>query len=179
MAFTIEIKPVFQLSQLENAQTDEVGGQAFYNPDPTPVSEMEGIEWSNAEFFVLGALDGRIVSQIGLLRREVRVGEQVIPVGGVGGVATHPEFQRRGYAGLLLDAAARFMRDEMDVSFGMLVCSPQREPYYRKFNWQPVRDRVVFDTPTGQRAWHEVTMILPLTGETWPRGLVDMCGHPW
>ena len=67
----------------------------------------DGIEWSmSSNWFVLGRLDGKLVSQIGILDRTIQAGGRDLTVAGVGGVATHPEFHRRGFAGVLLQAAA-------------------------------------------------------------------------
>ncbi len=174
----IIVKRDADLTAEESAQVDLVDHLAFSGMDDG-VEDLESIEWSSAEWVVLGLQDGKIVSLLNLLYREVRVGDQVIPVAGVGGVCTHPDWQRHGFAGEVLERATAFMRDEMNVPFGLLVCSSAREQYYAKFGWRTIRDPMLFDQQGVKRVFPDKTMILPLTGRSWPAGTVDLCGNPW
>lgn len=177
--FEISIKPVTKLTAEENSQTDEVDHLAFSAPDGGLPDQNVDIEWSDPNWLILGRLDGRIVSLVCVLYREVQINQQVIPVGGVGGVATHPDFQRRGLAGQLMERTATFLHDELEVPFGLLVCSDLRVHYYQKFGWQLVEDPMVFDWRGIKRVFNENTMILPLGSQSWPRGTVDLRGKPW
>ncbi len=177
--FEIYIKPVSQLTAEENTQADEVDHLAFSSPDGGLSDQNADIEWSDVDWLLLGRLDGQIVCVVCALYREVQVNEQIIPVGGVGGVATHPDFQRRGLAGQMMEQTAGFLRDEMKVPFGLLVCSYLRVHYYQKFGWQLVEDPMVFDWRGTKRVFTENTMVLPLGSKSWPRGTVDVRGKPW
>jgi GNAT superfamily N-acetyltransferase len=177
--FEIVYKPVTQLTAEENTQADEVDHLAFSAPDGGLPDQNADIEWADPGWLILGRLDGRIVSLVCVLYREVDVNRQVIPVGGVGGVATHPDYQRRGLAGQLMERTAIFLREELKVPFGLLVCSDLRVHYYQKFGWQLIQDPMLFEWHGTRRAFSENTMVLPLGSRPWPRGTVDLRGKPW
>jgi aminoglycoside 2'-N-acetyltransferase I len=182
MAFEIIIKPSSQLTSTEQTRAAEVDHFAYHpqNMDgPAMPPGSETIVWARSEHHLLGVLDGSIVSIVCLFTREVRVGSQILAIAGVGNVATHPEFQRRGYAALLLRQAETCIREQLQVPFALLVCSPELEPYYKKFGWETIADPMIFDTANGKQTWGEKTMVLSLCGSPWPSGLVDLCGLPW
>ncbi len=179
MAFQIEIRPILDFSSSELSRIDAIDHLAFASSPSAPQSNEEPICWSKSEYYGIGILDSQIVSQLAILHREVRVGDQLVRVGGIGGVATHPDFQRRGYANLLLKEAVDFMGHEMKVPFGLLVCSSEREKYYSKSGWLAISSPMIFNYGNGKRTWHETTMILPLSDSLWPAGTVDLNGFPW
>lgn len=174
--FTILCKPTDQLTPAESRQVDEVSNLAFAK-EVGPGAAFD--QWANTEIHLLGLLDQQIVSLLGLTTRQVNVGGQLIFVAGVGGVATHPAFQRRGYAGLLMRRARQYIQDEIKAPFGLLVCSPHREHLYRSLGWLTVNEPVLVSTSAGKHPWPEKVMILPLTSQAWPAGFVDLCGAPW
>jgi aminoglycoside 2'-N-acetyltransferase I len=179
MAYTIIIKHVAQISGAEQSRINEVDHLAFHSGPPAIPENEDGIIWAENEYYALGILDGSIVSLICLLRREVYVGDQKIRIAGIGGVATHPDFQRHGFAGLLLKNSEIFIREKLDVHFALLVCSLEREAYYQKYGWKTITDPMVFNTPNGKQTWPELTMVLSLNDQPWPSGLIDLCGPPW
>jgi aminoglycoside 2'-N-acetyltransferase I len=177
--FDISIKMVSQLTPEENFRVDEISHLAYKPPDGSLSEQDDDIEWADPEWTLLGRLEEQIVSLISIFPREVRVNQQGIPVGGVGGVATHPDYQRRGLAGHLMERTITFLRDELKYPFGLLVCSDLRIPYYQKFGWQLLDDPMIFDWCGTKRVFTENTMVLPLGDQSWPRGTVDLCGKPW
>jgi aminoglycoside 2'-N-acetyltransferase I len=167
----ITIKAVEDLNTEEQHQSVDVDRAAF--------AGAEGdIEWSKSQWVVIGAVGGVIVSQIFVLVREVAVGEQKVRAGGVGGVATHPDQRRHGYAGQLLRATEQFMRD-LDLPFGLLVCSEGKMPYYASFGWQKIDNRTIFQNQGKNREMDGVMMILALKDQPWPDGLLNLNGKPW
>ncbi len=178
--FDIFIKRAGTLTADESAQANEADSLAYSAPDGgLAVEDINHIDWADPFWYVLGRLDGRIVSMVGVLTRKIRVGQQVITVAGVGGVATHPDYQRRGLAGQLMQRAADFMRDELRVPFALLVCSDLRVHYYAKFGWQLIGSQMRFDYQGKKRTFKDNVMVLSLAGESWPEGTVDLCGNPW
>jgi GNAT superfamily N-acetyltransferase len=175
----ITIKRAADLNAEEDARIDEVAHLAFSSPDGGLSAQGQDIEWADSDWLTLGRLDGEIVCLAGVLYREVLVNQQVIPVGAVGGVATHPDYQRRGLAGQLMERLTSFLRDELKVPFGLLVCSDLRVHYYNKFGWRLLEDPMLFDWHGTKRVFTENTMALPLGDQPWPRGIVDVCGKPW
>lgn len=88
---------------------------------------------SNMENMRIIKVDRRVVSHVGIFPAEITVGETVLKIGGIGGVGTHPDHRRQGYAGrLLMDSVAKMDAEGYDLSIlwaGML-------DYYRKFGWE-------------------------------------------
>ncbi len=179
MTFEISIKHTSQISIDENAQIGLVDRMAYASLPPEEPGEGPPIEWSGGDTIIYGALDGTIVSQVWVLAREICVNGQPLLVGGIGGVATHPDFQRRGFAEACMRRAEAYMRDVLKVPFGLLVCSEIREKYYQKLGWQTAISPMLFDCSGEKRRWEEVTMVLPLSGDSWPAGTIDLCGKPW
>lgn len=123
--------------------------------------------------------DAKVVSALDLYYREAFAGGQRVILGGVGGVATLPEEQRKGYAGLALREAARFMCLDMGVDFGLLVCADEKVPYYGKFGWQLVPGPLKFTQSYGETTVKWPVMVLPCKDDAWSPGLIDLCGKPW
>ncbi len=81
---------------------------------------------------VLGYVDGRLVAHALWLDRPMRVGDGPwVTAAYVEGVATHPDYRRRGYG----EAVMRRLQDEIGgYRFGSL--SPAVEPWYVKLGWE-------------------------------------------
>jgi predicted acetyltransferase len=142
-------------------------------------AEEDPIEWADSDWMVLGRLDGKIVSQLGLLKREIHVGAVRLPVGGVGGVATHPALQRRGLSTALMRSAAQFLQIELNIPFGLLVCALETQPFYMRLGWKLVATELWFTQNQKRRSLHTTVMILPFSKQEWPEGEIDLCGLPW
>ncbi len=78
-------------------------------------------------------VDGKIVSCLTLVPVRVRIGDSVVDMAGIAGVATLPEMRRRGSAGaLIMDAV------ETLCSRGVPLASlgPFERSYYRRYGWE-------------------------------------------
>jgi GNAT superfamily N-acetyltransferase len=173
---SIEITP-----ELER-QIDNLDRLAFSGEEHT--AESDSIAWATHEWMALGCLgDGTtpdaLATQFCLLKREILVDGQPVWVAGVGGVATRPEWQRRGLASQLLRAAQAFMRDEIRVPFGLLICADERQHFYASCGWQSVAQTLNFTQDGRQRALKTCVMVLPLADQVWPAGEIDLRGLPW
>jgi len=76
--------------------------------------------------------DGKIVSAVRVANRPVRIGGVRVEMGGIGGVSTHPDYQRRGYSTRLLQAQIAYMQEQgYDISmlFTGLI------GFYRRVGW--------------------------------------------
>jgi predicted acetyltransferase len=82
-------------------------------------------------FFVME--EGRIVSNVRVTRRQMRVGEAVTILGGIGDVATEPAFRGKHYATACLQEAVRFM-EERRYHFSMLGTGIF--DFYRRLGWE-------------------------------------------
>jgi len=81
----------------------------------------------------LVAFDGaRIVSAVQVYTRSIRLFGEVVPVGGIGGVGTHPDYEGRGLASALLCRAI----DEMNRREMMLsLLFSTRTRFYGRLGW--------------------------------------------
>jgi GNAT superfamily N-acetyltransferase len=178
-ALQIEIISTDNISAELNQQIDEIDHLAFADEkhdDP----EFNSIDWSShIEYMALGRVDGELATLLGLLKREILVGEKHIWLAGVGGVATHPNWQKRGLSSALLQAAEKFMREEMKVPFGLLVCANERRTFYGRAGWKQIADEMFFIQDKQRRSLKTSVMILPLIDQGWPSGEIDLRGLPW
>lgn len=158
---------------------DELAQLAFadeQHDDP----EFNSIDWSSPiDYMALGYVDGELVTLACLIRREITVGGKPVWAAGVGGVATHPNRQRRGFASALLQASEKFMREKMSASFGLLVCADERRSFYGRLGWKYVADELFFIQDGKRRSLKTSVMILPLAGQDWLAGEIDLRGLPW
>ena len=90
-AFQIVVRHSENLTEDENQQIEEVDHLAFAG------GPADDFDWASPEWFVIGKLAGRVVSIVGILKRRIQVGDTSLVVGGVGGVATHPEKSAPGF----------------------------------------------------------------------------------
>jgi GNAT superfamily N-acetyltransferase len=171
----IEILRYDNLSAADNQSAKEVDHIAFASDPDHPDPHT----WSSSDWLVIGRVDGKIVSIVGMLVREALVGDLPVKLGGIGGVATLPDYRSRGLASALLRESTRFLRDVLKVDFGLLVCEEARIPFYGKLGWQAVPGPLVFDQPGGKITWNEPVMVLPVLKTDWPAGTIDLCGLPW
>ncbi|REK52589.1 MAG: GNAT family N-acetyltransferase [Thermobacillus sp.] len=87
-------------------------------------------------------IDGRLAAKAAVHPMRIWLNGRSIPMGGIAGVATWPEFRRQGLVRQLLLHVLGVMRDEgVTVSF----LHPFSIPFYRKFGWEVVADAVVLE----------------------------------
>jgi predicted acetyltransferase len=94
--------------------------------------------------------DGEVRASATVLPLEVFVDGEAAPMGGVAAVATHPAYRRRGYAGELMRAALRGMR-EQGMHLSML--NPFAHAFYRAYGWELAGEAIAYtlkptDLPT-------------------------------
>jgi len=170
----IEIHARREMPEAERKAVDAWVAQVF-------ADEVDDLVWSDEDWYVLVKLDGQVVGHVGIVERTGTVNGQPVRLGGIGGVATSPEYRRQGFARSTMETAATFMRDELRVEFGLLICGNKMRSYYGKLGWQPVEGPLTFDQPKGKITFDDSTkiMILPCNKHDWPQGVIDLCGPPW
>ena len=141
--------------------------------------EFSSIQWASPDWMALGFLHGELVTQLCIPKREVLIGSKKVWVAGIGGMATHPNHHHKGYGSALLKATETFMRDELQVPFGLLICADETQPFYKLARWQRVADLLYYQQDHQRRMLKTCVMILQLEKQTWPAGEIDLCGSPW
>jgi GNAT superfamily N-acetyltransferase len=94
-------------------------------------------------------------------------------------MATHPKFQHRGLGSALLAATESFMRDTIQVPFGLLICANELRPFYELSHWQFAADSLYFRQDGKRRIVNPCVMVLQLMDRPWPAGEIDVCGLLW
>jgi predicted GNAT family N-acyltransferase len=140
--------------------------------------EVDPHKWAPLNWRVLARLDGELVSVVEILERTLTVAGRPIRVAGIGNVITPEPWRGRGFATALMRRAQTFACEELGVPFCFLVCEPHVLSFYEERGWQLVEGPLVFDQPAGKVTWEHQTMVLPCAGETWPPGVIDLCGLP-
>jgi GNAT superfamily N-acetyltransferase len=160
-------------------QIDALDHLAFAGDTIDDDPEFSSIQWASPDWMALGFLNDELITQLCLPKREIRVGDEKVWVAGIGGMATHPEHQHKGYGSALLRATESFMRDEMRVSFGLLICADATRPFYELARWQHVADKLYYQQENKKLTLHISVMILKLNDQNWSAGEIDLCGSPW
>jgi len=160
-------------------ESDRLDRLAFAGSGTEMVPEFAGIRWAAPDWMGLGFLRDALVTQVFLPVREICVGGQTLRVAGVGGMATHPDHQHQGYGSVLLKATEDFMRAELQVPFGLLICADATRPFYERAGWQAVADALTHEQDGRRQVLKTCVMVLPLTSREWLSGEIDLCGLPW
>lgn len=168
---TEEIKISESLSDIEKQQLFGWGKDIFG-------AESLNLHWRPKELHLLLYAREKAVSHVGLLKHTVSVEGRAVTVGGVGGVVTVPEMQKREYAWLLMRHAAKLF-GEWEVDAGLLFCLQRMVAFYGSLGWQVVGQPVMIEQPDGKIASPLQVMVLPSNGHVWRDGSVELDSLPW
>jgi predicted acetyltransferase len=137
-------------------------------------------EWAHPDLrVIIEEEDHGVVSHVGIHRRIGTWKGRRARIGGVGGVCTHPDFRRRGYAGMALTAAVQTLRDERASDFILLVCEAHNFAFYEARGWQPFTGDLYVEQ-SGDRVRFEAMAPYVFDMRYRPRdGEIDLCGLPW
>lgn len=109
-----------------------------FDPD-RDVDERRERRWAFGEDY--GLFDGdALVSCVTHLPFTARVRGAWLPVGGISGVATPPEYRREGYVGETLAAT---LADYRDRGWPLAALRPFDEPFYARYGWATCATRQV------------------------------------
>lgn len=167
-----------QVRQVETLSSAEQQSLFGWSPDPFGVAHL-GLEWRPKDVHLLLELDGRPVSHVGVLRHEVRSGERIVRLAGLGGVITVPEAQRQGYASQLVQHASRLAFDEWSVNVGLLFCLPRMVPYYERLGWRAIEQPVQIDQSPGRIQAPIPVMVYPAAGGSLLETPLVLESLPW
>jgi aminoglycoside 2'-N-acetyltransferase I len=165
------------------------GGEDWWLAEPLleavwPTKELGTIAWGDLVFaeadkrVLVWVEDGPLICHIGLFIREMRWNDCKVTAGGIGGVATLPDFRGCGIAGLALHhAALDFTVAQLD--FGLLFCEAHNFAFYQKRGWQQFEGTVFMEQPSGRTRLTSMTPFV-LDIRLSPRsGSFDLGGLPW
>ena len=90
------------------------------------------------------------LSHAAVLRHTATVNGSIALIGGIGGVVTVPEAQRRGYATLVVGHATDFLQHEWKTDLAMLFCIDRMLNFYEDLGWAKVTCPVLLEQPKGK-----------------------------
>ena len=137
------------------------------------------LSWRPKDLHFVLYSDGEPVSHVGVLKHVVSVNGEPATVGGVGGVVTVPEAQKKGFARQLMRHAAKLLEQEWKMDAGLLFCLPKLLAYYEALGWQEVETSVLIEQPSGTIVSPVPVMVLPLGEAGWSSGSIELRGLPW
>jgi predicted acetyltransferase len=119
-----------------------------------------------------------LVCHVGLFTRAGLWHDKPVTIGGIGGVATHPDRRNSGLAtAAMRQAMACFAREGKD--FAVLFCEPHNHAFYRSLGWHLFAGDVFCEQPQGRIRFDLMaTFVYDLALA--PRdGTIDLRGLPW
>lgn len=123
--------------------------------------------------------DEAVVSHVGIYRRRATFNERPVHIGGIGGVATHPDHRRHGFATIALNAALQTLRDEGSTGFALLFCEPHNFDFYRARGWHAFEGDVYVEQPQGRVRFVAMAPFVFDLVQKPRKGVIDLCGLPW
>ena len=159
----------------------EALSRAVYPPEVIATSPGRDVTWSPPQYSIFVHDDaGHLVSHVGVLTREVTLDGTVVRIGGIGGVATHPDYRGRGFAAAGMQRALDFFTEDPGIAFALLGCQPDVAPYYARLGWQPFEGVVMVEQPNSRIQFTiNMSMVLPIHAEVPKNGEIDLGGPPW
>jgi aminoglycoside 2'-N-acetyltransferase I len=168
----IEIKSADQWNTIEKARQDCVVTSSLY-------AYLSGIKWAKPDWAVMVWEDEDMVSNIHIIERTIKVGDESVRLGGVGNIATKVEWRKRGYASAALNVAKSFLLNPLHVDFGLMIATKEIIPRYEKVGWRVIADSLLVDQADGKTRLNYPVMVLSVLKQDWPKGPIDLCGLPW
>ncbi|MCL7748135.1 GNAT family N-acetyltransferase [Halalkalibacter alkaliphilus] len=109
-----------------------------YNVPKDEVNER--IEQMKKHHQVIGVVeDEKLIAKLHFLPFEVYIGEKKITMGGIAGVATYPEYRRKGLVKGMLTHILEKMKTE---GYLISMLYPFSVPFYREYGWELFANRL-------------------------------------
>lgn len=179
MSVTTTLKAVSDFTEIESRAL-QVMKSAVY-PEVTPEIEANRArEWERPHWGVM-VIDemGDLVSYTGIVLREGTFEGDGILIGGIGGVATHPDHRGKGYAPLGMGVALDFLLG-CEAAIGLFVCRNELVDYYTALGWRLFEGTVVSSQHgEPERFTFNNVMVGDLASSAPARGTIDLCGPAW
>lgn len=153
---------------------------AVYPSDEETSWEGASREWTSPEWGVLVRDDsGTLVSYTGVVQRRGFVDGSDAVIGGLGGVATHPDHRGAGYAPIGMGRALDFLA-KRDTDFALLVCRDDLVDYYSRLGWGLFEgDLLVTQFGSSEKFTFNRVMVGDLRVPAPRSGVIDLEGPPW
>ena len=124
----------------------------------------------------------RVISHVGVVDRNIRVGDKVARIAGIQNVFVLPEFRGKGFCDALMNAAM-VKAAEYGFDFGLLFCIPDIEKVYERSGWIKLPHSSIIATDESEREGtlpgKNIAMYFPLKLTTFPAGDIHLQGNDW
>jgi len=135
-------------------------------------------EWAEADWQVLGMLAGRPVSCAKLTRRSATADGKDVTILGLGGLATDPDHQGRGFATELMAAVRDHLVNE-GADLGLLVCDSGTVRFYERCGWREFEGELLVRNHGEELVWPKRSMVLLRERADVLPARIDLCGPPF
>ena len=168
--------------QLHDSDLDALAQlkDAVYPPEPGATWDGASREWTAPQWGVFVRDDsGDLVSYTGVISREGAHDGRRVSIGGVGGIATHPDHRGRGYAPIGMGRALDFLT-RGGADFVLLVCRDELVAYYQRLGWRLFAGELMvsqFGEP--EVFTYNRVMVGDLNQAAPKSGTIDLQGPPW
>ena len=111
----------------------ELSEYAFqYKVTPDQMEERVRLLKKHHQLFGIIEED-KLVAKLHFLPLEINLGDKLLKMGGIAGVATYPEYRRSGFVHNLLIHTLNKMKEE---GYSLSMLHPFSVPFYRKYGWE-------------------------------------------
>jgi predicted acetyltransferase len=153
---------------------------AVWPPHVVEKLAWAGIVFAHADLRVLVQAEPEgVVCHVGIYRREITWNGRKLRAGGIGGVATHVNFRRRGYASIALNAAIQTLKDEGATDFALLFCERHNAPFYMGRGWKPFEGEIYAEQRGGRIRFDAIAPYVIGLKRAPLKGVIDLCGLAW
>lgn len=151
-----------------------------YTPEMLAHSEFHDVDWSHAERWILGYAGDALVGSAGIHRRRAQLDENPVAVAGIGGVKTHPDYQKRGIASQILEDAQTVIDADIRPDFSLIFVETHNRAFYEKRGWRVFAGRVMVEQHGKRVAFPDGgAMVRDGTAAAPRSGTIDLMGKPW
>ena len=149
-----------------------------YPPEIMATAPWRNVVWSHADTRVLVRLDGRIVSHVGMYRREGTADGVSVRIGGIGGVMTSAAHRRSGCASAAMKSATHQLFEDR-VDFCLLFCEQHNVKFYEGLGWSTFEGETYFEQPSGRMRLDIFGAMVLGRNNARQAHAIDLCGLPW
>jgi GNAT superfamily N-acetyltransferase len=177
LSFTTTLKASEDLSETDAEALRRLKHAVYPPGEPWPGATRE---WAGPMWGVLVRNDsGDLVSYTGVVQRNGRVDHRPVSIGGLGGIATHPDHRGNGYAPFGMGRALDFLA-ERGADFALLVCRDELVGYYRTLGWRLFEGELRITQHGEEEVFAFNRVMVGDLNEQAPRsGTIDLQGPPW
>lgn len=173
----VTIQVVDILSPALQQQTEKLRFAAFHKEKLTNEQKAKLADkyvFEEASFrFVIAFLEEKPVGYIRLFKRHIHCKDQVILLGGIGGVCTDPAYQKQGIATKMLTVAREELQKEKCAIAFLCTDIHKLSKFYGQIGFVPLNKAYIFTGRSGKKYQELDGMIAPINSSTIFQEVID------